>query len=456
MKGEIFMSSKQYIERVLQNVGEKHADKPEFMQAAEEFFPTLEPYLDEHPEIEAHNVLELIVEPERIIQFRIPWEDDNGGWQVNLGWRVQYNSALGPYKGGIRFNPTVNESILRFLGFEQTFKNGLTNLPLGGGKGGSDFDPNGKSEREIMRFTHSFMTELQKYIGPDLDVPAGDMGVGHREIGYMYGQYKRLNQASPGVLTGKPTGLWGSFGRTEATGYGLVYFAENALWDLDERLVDKEVVVSGTGNVSTYTVEKATQLGAKVIAVSDSQGYVHDEDGVDAETLKELSSRGSGALKYYTELKPEAEYFEGASVWGGDFTYDIAFPCATQNEIDQALAENMVKNNGIKAIFEGANMPSSDEAVQVFKDNDILYGLGKAANAGGVATSALEMAQNSQREQWTFETVDERLKVIMEDIYNLCSDTAEKYVGDRQNLQAGANIAGFARVADAMIRQGIV
>jgi glutamate dehydrogenase (NADP+) len=450
------MTAKQYIDRVLDNVREKHADKPEFIQAVGEFFPTLAPYLEEHPEIEEHNVLELIVEPERIIQFRIPWEDDDGRWQVNLGYRVQYNSALGPYKGGIRFNPTVNESILRFLGFEQTFKNGLTNQPLGGGKGGSDFDPRDKSDKEIMRFTHSFMTELQKYIGPDLDVPAGDMGVGHREIGYMYGQYKRLNQASPGVLTGKPTGQWGSFGRTEATGYGVVYFAENALWDLDERLIEKDVVVSGTGNVSTYTVEKATQLGARVIAVSDSQGYIYDEDGIDAETLKALKPKGSGALKHYREIKPNAEYVEGASVWSGDFEYDIAFPCATQNEIDQEMAENMAKNCGIKAIFEGANMPSSDEAVKIFKEHDILYGLGKAANAGGVAVSALEMAQNSQREQWDFEEVDERLKVIMEDIYKLCSETAEKYVGDRHNLQAGANIAGFARVANAMIRQGLV
>src|SRR5699024_11209627 len=342
----------------LGNLEKKHVNKPEFFQALNEFFPTLEPYLEEHPEIKKHNILEIIAEPERLIQFRVPWEDDEGNWQVNLGWRIQYNSALGPYKGGIRFNPNVNESILRFLGFEQTFKNALTSLPLGGGKGGSDFDPSDKSEREIMRFTQSFMTELQKYLGPDLDVPAGDMGVGHREIGYMYGQYKRLNQPEPGVLTGKPTNQWGSFGRTEATGYGLVYFAENALWNDNERLSQKRVVVSGTGNVSTYTVEKATQLGAKVIAVSDSQGYIHDENGVDAETLKKLSSRSSGALKYYSEFHPESKYFKGESVWGAKIKYDIAFPCATQNEINQEMAENLAKNCEIIAVFEGANMPS--------------------------------------------------------------------------------------------------
>src|SRR5699024_1397589 len=450
------MSAKKYIQKTLENLKEKHADKPEFLQALSEFFPTLEPYLERHPEIERYNILELIAEPERLIQFRVPGEDDEGNWQVNLGWRVQYNSALGPYKGGIRFNPNVNESILRFLGFEQTFKNALTSLPLGGGKGGSDFNPNGKSEREVMRFTQSFMSELQKYIGPDRDVPAGDMGVGHREIGYMYGQYKRLNLPEPGVLTGKPTNQWGSFGRTEATGYGLVYFAENAVWNHNERLSKKRIVVSGTGNVSTYTVEKATQLGAEVIAVSDSQGYVYHEEGVQAETLKELSKRGRGALKYYTEFYPEAEYLSGKSVWKAPMRYDIAFPCATQNEIDQEMAQNLAENCQIKALFEGANMPSTDAAIDVYKEKNILYGLGKAANAGGVAVSALEMAQNSQREQWSTEEVDERLQVIMKDIYTLCSETAKKYVGDQDNLQAGANIAGFARVAEAMIQQGLV
>lgn len=449
------MEANVYIKRVLDNVKQKHSDKPEFVQAVEEFLPTLEPYLKEHPEIENNNVLELLIEPERIIQFRIPWEDDNGKWHVNLGWRVQYNSALGAYKGGIRFNPTVNESILRFLGFEQTFKNALTNQALGGGKGGSDFDPRGKSEREIMRFVQSFMTELQHYIGPNLDVPAGDIGVGHREIGYMYGQYKRLNQPHAGVLTGKPTSMFGSFGRTEATGYGLIYFTVNALEDNGETLKSKKVVVSGSGNVSTYAVKKATELGAKVIAVSDSSGFVIDNDGVKAETMKELKKRGSGSLKYYTELYPNAEYVENESVWSADLKYDIAFPCATQNEINEEMALNMVAC-GVQGVFEGANMPSNDAAIAVYKQNDILYGLGKAANAGGVAVSSLEMAQNAQREQWTFEEVDERLKIIMKDIYLLCSETAEKYVHDRKNLQAGANIAGFAKVADAMLMQGLV
>src|SRR5699024_1982850 len=309
-------------------------------------------------EIEEYNILELIAEPERLIQFRVPWEDDEGNWHVNLGWRIQFNSALGPYKGGIRFNPNVNESILRFLGFEQTFKNALTSLPLGGGKGGSDFNPNGKSEREVMRFTQSFMSELQKYIGPDRDVPAGDMGVGHREIGYMYGQYKRLNRPEPGVLTGKPTNQWGSFGRTEATGYGLVYFAENALWNHNERLSKKRVVVSGTGNVSTYTVEKATQLGAKVIAVSDSQGYVYDEEGVQAETLKKSSKRGRGAFKYYGGLYPEAEDFKDQSLWVAQMTSDIAFARATKNEIDREMCLNLAENCKIYSLFEGAIMPS--------------------------------------------------------------------------------------------------
>lgn len=424
------MTGREYIERVLKDVREKHEEKPEFIQAVNESLPTLGPYLDEHPEIEAHNILEIMIEPERVIQFRVPWEDDAGKYHVNLAWRLQYNSVLGPYKGGIRFNPSVNESILRFLGFEQTFKNVLTNQPLGGGKGGSDFDPNGKSSREIMRFVQSYMTELQKYIGPYLDVP--------------------------GVITGKPTGQWGSFGRTEATGYGLVYFAEQAMWDYDERLRGKKVVVSGTGNVSTYTIEKLTQLGAKVIAVSDSKGYVVDLEGVEAETLIELSDRGSGALKYYTEIKPEAKYVTGGSVWEADLDYEIAFPCATQNEINRKMAENMIENCGVRAVFEGANMPSTDGAVKVYKVNDVLYGLGKAANAGGVAVSALEMAQNSQREQWDFEEVDERLREIMSNIYKLCSETAEKYVGNKHDLQAGANIAGFARVANAMMVQGLV
>lgn len=450
------MTAKTYITQVLENIRTKHADKPEFIQAVEEFFPTLEPYLNEHPEIEEKNLLQLIVEPERVIQFRVPWEDDKGNVHVNLGYRVQYNSALGPYKGGIRFDPSVNESIMRFLGFEQTFKNALTSLPIGGGKGGSDFSPKDRSDREIMRFVQSFMTELQRYLGADLDVPAGDIGVGHREIGYMYGQYKRLNQPEPGVLTGKPTGIWGSFGRTEATGYGVMYFTENALKDRGLSLKGKNVVISGCGNVGTHAIEKANELGAIVVAVSDREGYIYDPTGVSADIIRQLPYTDRCAIGEYVSYSPTASYFEGQSIWTGEFEYDYAFPCATQNEITKVMAENMVTNCGIKAIFEGANMPSTDAAIEVFKENGVLFGPAKAVNAGGVAVSGLEMAQNSQREQWSFEDVDERLKDVMKDIYEICSDTAEKYVGDRNNLQAGANIAGFARVAEAMLMQGLV
>lgn len=449
------MTSNKYIIQVLETIKEKHSDKPEYIQAVSEFFSTLDIYVNKHPEIEKYNILELVAEPERVIQFRVPWEDDTGKWRVNLGWRVQYNSTLGPYKGGIRFHPTVNESILRFLGFEQIFKNALTNLPIGGGKGGSDFNPKEKSEREIMRFTQSFMTELQKYIGPDLDVPAGDMGVGHRELGYMYGQYKRLKQAEPGVITGKPTDFWGSFGRTEATGYGLMYFTEEALRDHGESLASKRVVISGMGNVGLHAAEKAVDLGAIVIAMSDSHGYIHDEAGLCISCLKELAQESTEELKHYDEMHSTANYYAEKSVWNAPLDYDIAFPCATQNEIDGKMAVHLVENCGIQAIFEGANMPNTDDAIAFYKQNNILYGPGKAANAGGVAVSALEMAQNSQREQWSIEEVDMRLKVIMAEIYTLCSNTAEKYA-KRSDLQAGANIAGFARVADAMIKQGLV
>lgn len=449
------MNSNQYITNVLDTVKVKHSDKPEYLQAVSEFFSTLDKYVEQHPEIEKYNILELIAEPERVIQFRVPWEDDAGKWRVNLGWRVQYNSTLGPYKGGIRFHPSVNESILRFLGFEQIFKNALTNLPIGGGKGGSDFNPKDKSEREIMRFTQSFMTELQKYIGPDIDVPAGDMGVGHREIGYMYGQYKRLNQAEPGVITGKPTDFWGSFGRTEATGYGLMYFTEEALKDRGDSLAGKKVVISGMGNVGLYAAEKANDLGAIVIAMSDSHGYVHDDAGLCVSCLKELAQESTEELKHYDEKHETADYYAGQSVWNASLDYDIAFPCATQNEITKTMALNLVENCGIQAIFEGANMPNTDAAIEIYQENNILFGPGKAANAGGVAVSTLEMAQNSQREQWTTEEVDRRLKVIMADIYAVCSITAKKYA-EQDDLQAGANIAGFARVATAMIKQGLV
>lgn len=449
------MIKNNYIKQTIEKIQEKHADKTEYIQAVKELFLTLENYIIQHPEIEKHNILELIAEPERIIQFRVPWQDDQGNWKVNLAWRVQFNSALGPYKGGIRFHPTVNESILRFLAFEQSFKNALTNLTLGGAKGGSDFDPNGKSENEIMRFTQSFMTELQRYLAPNLDVPAGDIGVNHREIAYMYGQYKRLNHSNPGVITGKPTNLWGSFGRTEATGYGLIYFAEEALADRGDSLKDKKIAISGTGNVASYAIKKAKELGAKVIAVSDSKGYVYNEKGIKSNDIIELSKRGSGSLKYYKEFDENAQYFPDKSLWSANLTYDYAFPCATQNEIKKDEANNLANNCKIKGVFEGANMPSTDDAIEVYRKSNILYGPAKAANAGGVSVSALEMAQNAQQEQWTAEEIDKRLKVIMHDIYTLVSQTAEKY-GDKDDLQTGANIAGFERVAQAMIQQGLV
>lgn len=449
------MSNNKYINETLKKITEKHKDKPEYIQAVKELFLSLENYVDEHPEIEKYNILELIAEPERLIQFRVPWQDDNGNWKVNLAWRLQYNSTLGPYKGGIRFHPTVNESILRFLGFEQTFKNALTNLPLGGGKGGSDFNPLGKSENEIMRFSQSFMTELQKYLSPDLDVPAGDIGVSHREIGYMYGQYKRLKKPEPGVITGKPTNLWGSFGRTEATGYGVMYFAEEALNDRKDSLKDKEIVISGIGDVGLHAAKKAIDLGATVIAISDVCGYVVDPSGLSIKTLKIIARNGDGALENYPNHHPSAKYYEGQSVWDADITYDLAFPCATQNEIDKNKAKNLVNQCKISGVFEGANMPNTDDAVQVYKENKILFAPAKAVNAGGVAVSALEMAQNAQREQWTAEEVDGRLKKIMQDIYDLSSSTAEKYA-DKNDLQTGANIAGFARVSKAMIQQGLV
>lgn len=449
------MANSNYIKQSIQKIQKKHPNKTEYIQAVIELFTTLEGYIEEHPEIEQHNILEMIAEPERIIQFKVPWQDDQGNWKVNLAWRVQFNSALGPYKGGMRFHPTVNESILRFLAFEQTFKNALTSLPLGGGKGGSDFDPHGKSDNEIMRFTQSLMTELQKYLGPNLDIPAGDIGVSHREIAYMYGQYKRLNQSDPGVITGKPINLWGSFGRTEATGYGLIYFAQEVLEDCGIHLKNKKIVISGTGNVASYAIKKATDLGAKVIAVSDSQGYVHDEEGIDFKDILELSKRGSGSLKYYKDLHSNAHYLSDDSVWSAKLKYDFAFPCATQNEINKKHAENLANHCAVQAVFEGANMPSTDGAIKVYKKENILYGPAKAANAGGVSVSALEMSQNAQREQWTAEEVDKKLQVIMHDIYKLVSNTAKKYA-DKNDLQAGANIAGFARVACAMIDQGLV
>lgn len=447
------LTAKAYIDQVLAETKEKHAGKEEFIQAVEEFLPTLEPYLNDHTEIVEKNLLSLIVEPERLIQFRVPWQDDEGKWQVNRAYRVQYNSAIGPYKGGLRFHPTTNESIVRFLGFEQIFKNSLTGLPIGGGKGGSDFDPKGKTDAEVMRFCQSFMTEFQKHIGPDIDVPAGDIGVGGREIGFLFGQYKRLNGFSAGVLTGKPVSSWGSLARTEATGYGLVYFVQNALEDRNDSFQGKKVVVSGSGNVSIYAIQKAQELGATVLTCSDSSGYIYDPEGIDLELVKDIKEVRRGRIKEYLEQHPNATYVEG-SVWSLKESYDIALPCATQNEIDAKLAQKMA-DAGVKIVAEGANMPSSKEAIDLYQDQNILYCPGKAANAGGVAVSALEMAQNSARLAWTFDRVDDELKSIMKNIYTACSETATKYA-EKDNLMAGANIAGFDRVVQTMLSQGLV
>ncbi|WP_208560542.1 NADP-specific glutamate dehydrogenase [Marinilactibacillus sp. M4U5P12] len=448
------LTAKAYIDQVLSETKAKHAGKEEFIQAIDEFLPTLEPYLNEHPEIEEKNLLSLIVEPERLIQFRVPWQDDEGKWQVNRAFRVQYNSAIGPYKGGLRFHPTTNESIVRFLGFEQIFKNSLTGLPIGGGKGGSDFDPKGKTDAEVMRFTQSFMTEFQKHIGPDIDVPAGDIGVGGREIGFLFGQYKRLNGFAAGVLTGKPVSSWGSLARTEATGYGLVYFVQNALEDRNDSFQDKKVVVSGSGNVSIYAIQKAQALGATVLTCSDSSGYIYDPEGIDLALVQEIKEVRRARIKEYVDKHPNATYVEGKSVWSLSEAYDIALPCATQNEIDADLASKMVEA-GVKIVAEGANMPSSKDAIDVYHEHSVLHCPGKAANAGGVAVSALEMAQNSARLAWSFERVDNELKSIMENIYKSCSETAEKYA-EKDNLMAGANIAGFDRVAQTMLSQGLV
>lgn len=447
------LTAKAYIDQVLAETKEKHAGKEEFIQAVEEFLPTLEPYLNDHTEIVEKNLLSLIVEPERLIQFRVPWQDDEGKWQVNRAYRVQYNSAIGPYKGGLRFHPTTNESIVRFLGFEQIFKNSLTGLPIGGGKGGSDFDPKGKTDAEVMRFCQSFMTEFQKHIGPDIDVPAGDIGVGGREIGFLFGQYKRLNGFSAGVLTGKPVSSWGSLARTEATGYGLVYFVQNALEDRNDSFQGKKVVVSGSGNVSIYAIQKAQELGATVLTCSDSSGYIYDPEGIDLELVKDIKEVRRGRIKEYLEQHPNATYVEG-SVWSLGESYDIALPCATQNEIDAKLAQKMA-DASVKIVAEGANMPSSKEAIDLYQDQSILYCPGKAANAGGVAVSALEMAQNSARLAWSFDRVDDELKSIMKNIYTACSETATKYA-EKDNLMAGANIAGFDRVVQTMLSQGLV
>lgn len=446
-------NAKAYIQASFEAVKARNPHETEFLQAVEELFSTLEPVFEAHPEYIEENILARIVEPERIISFRVPWTDKDGNVQVNRGYRVQFNSAVGPYKGGLRFHPTVNQSILKFLGFEQIFKNVLTGLPIGGGKGGSDFDPKGKTDAEIMRFCQSFMTELQKHIGPSLDVPAGDIGVGGREIGYMYGQYKRLRQFDAGVLTGKPLGFGGSLIRPEATGYGLVYFTDNMLAANGKSFKDQTVLISGSGNVAQYAVQKATELGAKVISVSDSNGYIIDETGIDFDLLVDIKEKRRARLTEYAAEKATATYYEG-SIWNYTGKADIALPCATQNEINGEQAAALVKN-GIYCVAEGANMPSDLDAIKVYKENGVLYGLAKAANAGGVAVSALEMSQNSLRLSWTREEVDGRLKDIMANIFNTAKETAEKYDLGTDYL-AGANIAAFEQIADTMIAQGLV
>lgn len=454
VKQDAMQIAKQYVNNVYETVKKRNPHESEFHQAVKEILDSLVPVFAKHPKYMDNGILERIVEPERIITFRVPWVDDQGKVQVNRGFRVQFNSAIGPYKGGLRFHPSVNASIIKFLGFEQIFKNSLTGQPIGGGKGGSDFDPKGKSDAEIMRFTQSFMTELCKYIGPDVDVPAGDIGVGGREIGYLFGQYKKIRGGyEAGVLTGKGIGYGGSLARTEATGYGAVYFVQEMLKDKGLSFTGSTVVVSGSGNVSIYAIEKATELGAKVVACSDSNGYVYDPNGINLDTVKRLKEVERKRIHEYVQEHPGAQYFEGcAGIWS--IPCDIALPCATQNEIDEASAKLLVAN-GVKAIGEGANMPSTLEAIDVFLNNGVLFGPAKAANAGGVAVSALEMAQNSMRLSWTFEEVDAKLHEIMTNIYRNSVKAAEEY-GYPGNLVVGANIAGFLKVADSMLVQGII
>ena len=442
-----------YLKNVLQAVEKRNTAEPEFLQAVTEVLESLEPVIEKHPEFETAGVIERIVEPERVMMFRVPWVDDSGNVQVNRGFRVQFNSAIGPYKGGLRFHPSVNLGIIKFLGFEQIFKNSLTTLPIGGGKGGSDFDPKGKSDGEVMRFCQSFMTELSKHIGADTDVPAGDIGVGAREIGFMYGQYKRLRNEFVGVLTGKGLTYGGSLARTEATGYGLCYFTDAMLKGASKSFKDATVVISGSGNVAIYATEKATELGGKVVALSDSGGYIYDKNGVNLNTVKQLKEVERKRISEYVKIHPTAEYHEGCSgIWS--IPCDIALPCATQNELDKTGAELLVKN-GCFAVAEGANMPSTPEAVEIFLTKGLLFGPAKAANAGGVATSALEMSQNSARLSWTFEEVDAKLKSIMESIYSQAFTAAEEY-GLKGNFVAGANIAGFLKVANTMLAQGVI
>ena len=446
------MFKSEYLNRVYEGLAARNAHEPEFLQAVREVFESLEPVVAARPEIEKNGIIERIVEPERIVNFRVSWVDDAGKVQVNRGWRIQFNSAIGPYKGGLRLHPSVNQSIIKFLGFEQIFKNSLTGLPMGGGKGGSDFDPKGKSDNEIMRFCQSFMTELQRHIGPDTDVPAGDIGTGAREIGYMFGQYKRLRNEFTGVLTGKGLSYGGSLARTEATGYGVCYYMKEMLADMGESFEGKKVVISGSGNVATYACQKATQLGGKVIAMSDSNGYIVDENGIDYKVIKEIKEVKRARIKTYLDYVPTAKYVEGCrGIWS--VACDIALPCATQNELNGDEAKTLIANS-VKAVAEGANMPSTPEAVEAFQAAGVKFGPAKAANAGGVATSGLEMSQNSQRLSWTFDEVDAKLHDIMVNIYKSCKDAAARY-GMEGNLVAGANIAGFEKVCDAMLWQGV-
>jgi glutamate dehydrogenase (NADP+) len=448
------MTGEEYVQSVLEILEQRNSGEQEFLDAAKEVLSSLTRVLDKNPEFIKAGLLERIIEPERVIYFRIPWVDDQGKVQVNRGFRVQFNSALGPYKGGIRFHPTVNQSIIKFLGFEQVFKNSLTGLPIGGGKGGSDFDPKGKSDNEVMRFCQAFMSELYKYIGSDKDVPAGDIGVGPREVGYMYGYYNKLKSVSEqGVFTGKGLTYGGSLVRRQATGFGLIYFTEEMLKDHQSSFKGKTVIVSGSGNVAIYAMQKATEFGAKVISCSDSNGYIVDENGINLEVVKEIKEIRRGRIKEYLAKVPSAKYVEGCKgIW--NVKCDVALPCATQGEIDQAAAQNLVKN-GVLAVAEGANMPSSLEAIKIFLNAQILFGPAKAANACGVACSALEMSQNSMRYSWTFDEVDSKLKTIMTNIYDDSKKAAVEY-GYDNNLVAGANIAGFLKVATAMMSQGIV
>ncbi len=442
-----------YLKEVYEKCAKRNAGESEFLQAVKEVLESLEPVVEKRPDIVKAGVIDRIVEPERQIQFRVSWVDDNGKVQVNRGYRVQFNSAIGPYKGGLRLHPSVCASVIKFLGFEQIFKNSLTSLPIGGGKGGSDFDPKGKSDAEVMRFCQSFMTELSKHIGADTDVPAGDIGVGAREIGFMFGQYKRLRNEFTGVLTGKGLSYGGSLARTEATGYGLCYFTDEMIKCMkNESFKGKTVVISGSGNVAIYATQKATELGGKVVALSDSNGYIYDPNGINLDVVKQIKEVERGRIKEYVNRVEGATYTEGCKgIW--TIPCDIALPCATQNELDGESADALIKN-GVFAVAEGANMPSTPEAVEKFQAAGVLFGPAKAANAGGVATSALEMSQNSERLSWTFEEVDAKLKGIMVNIFHNSFDASKEY-GVEGNLVAGANIAGFLKVADAMMWQGV-